>query len=82
LDTFLTNFGELRIGEARRKSLLGQFCAPEVLNNSVVATDTASANADYDNGRHELPRGARTRWRTAGLDDGMTGRLITMERNH
>jgi hypothetical protein len=46
LDTFLMNFEELRMGDARRTSLLGQLCAPEALNNSVVATETASVNAD------------------------------------
>jgi hypothetical protein len=48
LDTFLTNFGELRIGEARGTPLF--VMREEASAAVVVTTDTASADADHDNG--------------------------------
>jgi hypothetical protein len=48
---------------------------------AVVATDSASADADHDNGGRGLPHDTRTQLREGGLDDGVMGCLIVMERH-
>jgi hypothetical protein len=49
--------------------------------DAVVATSPVSTNANCDNGRRGLPRGAWYQRRNGGLADDVTGRLIAMERH-